>query len=601
MVRTLWLLLSFLFAITELKAQQVFEREKRDYVWLTGYSSNPNILIVGGTRIDFNYEPPMISYEYRDLNFDAANASMCDAEGNLLFYTNGIAIHNYLNELIENGDSLNPDPYTENWVDGGYLLPQGILALPYPTAEDKYILFHGVITPTWPPINQNSYIVFKLLYTVLDMSANTDEGKVIEKNILLLGDTLDFGKITATRHANGRDWWVLLQEHFSNRYHQLLLSPDGIIQHNINAIGTTVVSGLGQAVFAPDGSKYVHFTTHSLQDGQFVDIYDYERCYGQLNNHISINYNDTAFSGGVTISPNSRFLYVSSNRYVYQYDLEAGDIEASREVVAVYDGFLAPDPFAVPVKFFLAQLAPDDKIYISSSNTVPYLHVIHNPNAKGTACQMEQHGVQLPTLNKFGIPNAPYYGLGPEDGSPCDTLGIDHHPQADFRYLTEISMVNFYDYSHFFPTEWFWTFGDGSSSTERDPVHTYTESGVYEVCLIVSNANASDTLCQEVEVIVTGTDEAVVEKAVLKVFPNPARDYVVLQVPDGEAILRLQGLVPLTWTLRDALGREVRRVVLQHPEAQTVASLENVAPGMYFWHLTVGGMTVQAGKLSVIR
>lgn len=598
MIRTVWLLLSFLFAITELKAQQVFEREKRDYVWLLGYDSNPTNPIFGGTRIDFNYAPPLIAYEYRNLNFERTNASMSDIEGNLLFYTNGIAVHNYLNELIENGEGLNPDPYTQHWIDGGYSLPQGALVLPHPGIPNRYAIFHSTISVVIPAIADNNYIPLNCYYTTVDI-ASGEVGTIPEKNVLILSDTFDFGKLTAVRHANGRDWWIATQEYYVNRYYLMLLSPEGVSVESSQTLGLPRPTGLGQAVFSPDGGKYVLFSTISVQDGQFLDIYDYERCSGQLDNHISITYNDTAFSGGVAISPNSRFLYVSSNRYVYQYDLEAPDIEVSKETIAVYDGFQSPPPLATT--FFLAQLAPDDKIYISASNSVPYLHVIHNPNAKGTACQMEQHGVQLPTLNAFGIPNSPYYGLGPHDGSPCDTLGIDHHPQADFRYVTETSTVNFYDYSRFFPTEWFWTFGDGGSSTERDPIHTYTQSGVYEVCLIVSNANASDTLCQEVEVIVTGTEEAVAGKALLKVFPNPAKDYVVLQVPGGEAVLRHQAVGPLSWTLHDALGREVRRVVLQHPEAQTVASLENVARGMYFWHLTASGITVQTGKLSVVK
>ena len=594
--------LCFFLLVIEGNAQQVFQREKRDHIWLLGYDNNPANLIFGGSRLDFNYDPHLITYDYRDLNFDAANASMCDTEGNLLFYTNGIAIHNDLNELIENGDSLNPDPYTEFWVNGGYLLPQGVLALPYPEAEDKYVLLHGVITPTSPPINLNSYIVFKLLYTVLDMSLNGDEGKAVEKNIVSVADTLDFGKITATRHANGRDWWILQQEHSTNRYHQLLLSPEGLTLTGSIHAGVAAVSGLGQAVFAPNGSKYIHFTTHTVQDGQFIDIYDYERCSGQLDNHISINYNDTAFSGGVAVSPNSRFLYVSSNRYVYQYDLEAEDIEASQEVVAVYDGFLAPEPFPLPVKFFLCQLAPDNKIYISATSGVPYLHVIHNPNAKGAACQMEKHGVQLPTLNKFGIPNAPFYGLGPEDGSPCDTLGIDHHPQADFRYVVENSEVDFYDYSRFFPTNWHWTFGDGGSSTERDPVHTYAASGTYEVCLSVSNANASDTLCREIEIIVTDTREPLVKAALLKVFPNPTQAYVTLQFLNAEALPRLQALVKLEWVLYDAFGRELRSIQLQHPEAQTIINLDGLPAGMYFWQLKTNGAVLESGKLmSIIK
>jgi len=597
----LWCGICFFLLSTCCPAQSVFQKEKRDYIWLLGYDNNLTNLIFGGSRLDFNYDPPLVTYDYRELNFDAANASMCDAEGSLLFYTNGIAIHNYLDELIENGDSLNPDPYTALWVDGGYLLPQGVLILPSPGSTAKYYLIYSTITAVIPAISGNNYLPLNCYFARVEMSQSDTAGYILEKNALILSDTFDFGKLTAVRHANGRDWWIAIQEYYANQYYLILLTPEGISVESSQTLGPSRPTGLGQAVFSPDGKKYVLFSTISVQDGQFVDVYDYERCSGQFDNHISIIYNDTAFSGGVAISPNSRFLYVSSNRYVYQYDLESEDIEASREVVAVYDGFLAPDPFPLSVKFFLCQLAPDNKIYISATNGVPYLHVIHNPNAKGAACQMEQHGVQLPTLNKFGIPNAPYYGLGPEDGSPCDTLGIDHHPQADFRYITESAEVNFYDYSRFFPTEWFWTFGDGNTSTERDPVHIYAESGVYEVCLIVSNANASDTLCQEVEVIVTGIEEAVVEKALLKVFPNPARDYVVLQIPDDEAILRPGVAEPLTWTLYDALGREVRWVLLQHPEAQTVASLENVAAGMCFWHLTAGGMTVQTGKLSVVR
>jgi len=57
----------------------------------------------------------------------------------------------------------------------------------------------------------------------------------------------------------------------------------------------------------------------------------------------------------------------------------------------------------------------------------------------------------------------------------------------------------------------------------------------------------------------------------------------------------------LQWVLHDALGREVRRVVLQHPQAQTVVNLENVVPGMYFWRLQAGGIILQTGKLSVVK
>ncbi|MBI5362828.1 MAG: PKD domain-containing protein, partial [Planctomycetes bacterium] len=44
------------------------------------------------------------------------------------------------------------------------------------------------------------------------------------------------------------------------------------------------------------------------------------------------------------------------------------------------------------------------------------------------------------------------------------------------------------------PTAWSWTFGDGGSSTARNPTHVYTASGYYTVSLLVSNAYGSDTL-----------------------------------------------------------------------------------------------------------
>ncbi|KGE85609.1 hypothetical protein IX84_26310 [Phaeodactylibacter xiamenensis] len=63
-----------------------------------------------------------------------------------------------------------------------------------------------------------------------------------------------------------------------------------------------------------------------------------------------INYNDTAYFAGAAISENSRFLYISSYRYIYQYDLEAEDTEGSKVLVAEYDGFESPANFGT--RFF---------------------------------------------------------------------------------------------------------------------------------------------------------------------------------------------------------------------------------------------------------
>jgi len=63
-------------------------QNKQDYVWLFG---------VGGTDgyvFDFNQAPYKFEQETNPLAIGSTNASICDNEGNLLFFTNGCSIYN---------------------------------------------------------------------------------------------------------------------------------------------------------------------------------------------------------------------------------------------------------------------------------------------------------------------------------------------------------------------------------------------------------------------------------------------------------------------------------------------------------------------------
>jgi PKD repeat protein len=53
--------------------------------------------------------------------------------------------------------------------------------------------------------------------------------------------------------------------------------------------------------------------------------------------------------------------------------------------------------------------------------------------------------------------------------------------------------VQFIDASGNTPSSWTWTFGDGSTSPEQNPVHTYMIQGTYTVSLTVTNAGGSNT------------------------------------------------------------------------------------------------------------
>lgn len=85
-------------------------------------------------------------------------------------------------------------------------------------------------------------------------------------------------------------------------------------------------------------------------------------------------------------------------------------------------------------------------------------------------------------------------------GNLCSTV-IAGNPIADFTTDKNMcvlrgSEVNFTDLSLNFPTEWSWTFEGGvpNTSSEKNPKVVYNSPGVFDVSLIVKNANGADTV-----------------------------------------------------------------------------------------------------------
>lgn len=584
-----------------LQAQEVFSKEKRDNVWLFGSFSLTNPL---GANIvfDFNEFPVDISYDFIGMPLDFTNASICDTSGNLLFYTNGISIANFTHDTIENGGRINPGEYTDVLVEVGNHLPQGALILPKPSNDSLYYLFYEELSRA-PEFGANSKRVFSFFKAIVNMNSNNGLGKVVEKDTLILGDTLDVGKIVANRHANGRDWWVLLPEYISDKYYKYLLTNEGIINGGFQHIGENHYYGLGQASFTANGDKYIQYNLYHLGEN-YLNIFDFDRCSGELSSPLRILDTLYAFSGGAAISENSRFLYAPTDTKIYQYDLEADNIEASKVVVAEYDGYYDEIP-DLQTRFFMAALAPDGKIYISANNSSLHLHVIHEPNKKGLACNVEQHGIELPAWNQFTMPNFPYYGLGPLDGSPCDTLGIDNPPPtAGFEYVSdslEIHDISFFN-STLFPTEatdfeplsdaWIWSFEDGTFSNEKHPVHTYLEDGIFEVCLTATNYAGSDTFCDSLYINVVATEEPEESVKNLKLYPNPVSDVFYLSYlsdKEGHSVLY------------DTYGREVKRRPLKRGNILQSWDVRNLPSGVYFLQGYVDGQVVFSEKVLKLK
>ncbi len=58
----------------------------------------------------------------------------------------------------------------------------------------------------------------------------------------------------------------------------------------------------------------------------------------------------------------------------------------------------------------------------------------------------------------------------------------------------------FIDYSYGDPNSWLWDFGDGTTSTEQNPLHAFPQQGTYLVCLTIENDSTGciDTFCDSV-------------------------------------------------------------------------------------------------------
>ena len=558
-----------------------------DNIWILGYGGGPESAendSFGLSILDFRGEALNISNNQEgEAWYFSNNACHSNKSGNLLFSFTGDAVFGANHQIIQNGHS---------WFNGnlsnGSRYPQSALFLEHP-GDSNLVFLINMEVDVIEIEGESEFAGDILYYSIIDKTLDNGNGAVTIRKETLLNTPMDVGKLSTCKHANGRDWWLVVPAWSSNLYYRFLLSPEGITELESQVTGDIVPTGLGQALFSPDGTKHIRYNGISQSIGEYVTVYDFDRCSGLLSNFQQINLPQGGVSGGTAVSKNSRFLYTTSNIYIYQYDLQATDILATRTLVAEYDGFA--DPFSTT--FFQAQMALDGKIYISAANGVRWLHVIQNPNELCPDCNIQQHGIELPTHNAFSIPNMPNYRLGPIDGSPCDTLGIDNLPLARWRYTQdtlEPLEVFFTDLSDYEPTEWFWDFGDGFTSTEQNPTHFFGEVGTYEVCLTVSNENSNDTQCKTLtfEIVDTNT-EAPTYEPIAQVFPNPFQRYLSFS-------LRKDWLpVDTRVVVYDAVGRMVQN--RQLATGMNTLDMGGASAGIYFYQISEAGNILQQGKV----
>ncbi|NJL77592.1 MAG: hypothetical protein HC892_23725 [Saprospiraceae bacterium] len=192
--------LQFVYLVVLLALSEKIVCQKHDYIWLLGYDGiiSMNVDTFGTTVLDFNNNLTIAKNKDIPYGMNSANVTMSDANGNYLFSSNGVTIYDASHKIMKNAGILNTNDV------GGYILPQGVLALPHPRDSNLYAFFHGRkgggivwVTKTW--------------YSEIDMRENEGLGAVTLMQPLVQ-DTLRPGRFTAVKHGNGRDWWIIVEQ-----------------------------------------------------------------------------------------------------------------------------------------------------------------------------------------------------------------------------------------------------------------------------------------------------------------------------------------------------------------------------------------------------
>ena len=487
--------------------------QRYDFNWVFGYAGGQGDTRWGTSFVDFNSGNPIVSYQDKGrMYIYEANASISDKEGNLLYYTNGYDVDDANFKKVAGATNLG----IRYW--DGLVSDQGVMFLPIHDNDSLYYLLYVNKILSSP-----NFYISSMKYLVI----NKYKDKVINSGTILQ-DTLNEGCLTACKHANGKDFWILLNEANTNIFYKYIVTDSGIFFVDKQVIGPKVIDGVGQAVFSPDGKYFAIYESISDRDGAYFYVYTFDRCSGALT-VIQNKQIDKMGFGGISFSQDSKLFYHSSGLSLSQTLIEqSNSLDRFEEIEIISE----QTPWGSQYK--LHQLAPDGRIYISNAYSNFVMHRINKPNEKGLACLAKSNSFALKTLGGYGIPNMPNYRLGPIDGSSCDTLGIDNIPWAWWRHdqdTTDYLNFEFTDLSAYEVTEWEWRFGDGMTSNSQSPIHRYSKNGIYEVCLIAKNKNGADTLCKILNV---GTTSTIDDKDQIKIeiFPNPCKEYFIVNILD---------------------------------------------------------------------
>ena len=142
--------------------------------------------------------------------------------------------------------------------------------------------------------------------------------------------------------------------------------------------------------------------------------------------------------------------------------------------------------------------------------------------------------------------------------------------------------IQFSDESANYPSEWLWDFGDGKTSTNQHPVHTYWVPGNYTVSLAATNSEGSHAITKEAYIQVEASASlSSAGSNHLHIYPNPSTGVIYIDYNATQnSELRVKVL--------DIAGKEVKNFLLDY-NSEKYINLSNQAKGLYFIILQTNG------------
>lgn len=174
--------------------------------------------------------------------------------------------------------------------------------------------------------------------------------------------------------------------------------------------------------------------------------------------------------------------------------------------------------------------------------------------------------------------------------------------------------VQFSDSSSGLILNWFWDFGDGETSTEQNPLHTYTTADTFSVSLTVSGPGGSGSKTMENYIIVQDSIETGIinnaidmpdKFALQQNFPNPFNPMTTIQYQIGYTVGTQHAVSQhIDLSIYNLLGQKVATLVNKKQQAGNYSVTWNASgftSGIYFYKLETNTGFVRTRKLLLLK